>query len=559
MGGKSSKQKKRNKTAVPGNQRQQQSPYNPEQPFPPRSKSEFIPNQNAHFHHTEPPHISPLPYNPASQPVSPTRQNFQPVPSRQPDRLPPQPQRKPLPAVPQRPVPDFPGHHGAIEGEGNYYVSVFAYSALNEEDLSFQKGERFKIVEKGNGPWWIAKSLVGAKEGYVPSNYIEPEYEKSEDWFFGDINRRDAERGLMMRGNERGTFLIRESERFPGSYTLSVLDNDPREGRVCKHFRIKAFDKGGFYIATKMSFKDLPELVRYYKEQSHGLPTRLTKPCRKVKPMLPGISWETPRSALQMDRMIGDGQFGEVWRGIWNRRTPVAVKKMKEGSMLPSEFLKEAEIMKNLRHDHLLQLLAVCSDREPIFIVTELMPNGSLLIYLREQEGMSMNERQLIDSMAQVAAGMAYLESNKYIHRDLAARNVLVGDNYLCKVADFGLTRLINGEYIARKDARFPVKWTSPEAAKYQKFTIKSDVWSFGVLMFEIITKGQVPYAAMSNTDTLTNVCNGYRMPKPMNCPQALYDIMLKCWEYKPEDRPTFDFLFDYLDSFGVSSEDAYQ
>ncbi len=164
------------------------------------------------------------------------------------------------------------------------------------------------------------------------------------------------------------------------------------------------------------------------------------------------------------------------------------------GTMDPRDFLTEAQIMKKLRHPKLIQLYAVCTLEEPIYIITELMKNGSLLEFL-QGKGRTLKLPQLIDMAAQIASGMAYLESQNYIHRDLAARNVLVGENNIVKIADFGLARLIKeDEYEARVGARFPIKWTAPEAANYSKFSIKSDVWSFGILLTELVTYGRIPY-----------------------------------------------------------------
>ena len=166
----------------------------------------------------------------------------------------------------------------------------------------------------------------------------------------------------------------------------------------------------------------------------------------------------------------------------------------------------------------------------------------------------------MIDAAAQIASGMAYLEQQGFIHRDLAARNILVGENYICKVADFGLARLIvDDEYVAREGARFPIKWTAPEAALYNRFTIKSDIWSFGVLLGEMVTKGRIPYPGMSNAEVLAQVERGYRMPLPAGCPNPLYQIMLRCWLKNPEERPTFEYLEGTLEDYFVATEPGYK
>jgi len=191
------------------------------------------------------------------------------------------------------------------------------------------------------------------------------------------------------------------------------------------------------------------------------------------------------------------------------------------------------------------------------------MKNGSLLDYLRNNVG-AFGMDILIDMGAQVASGMAYLEVQNFIHRDLAARNILVGDNHSCKVADFGLARIIDHDsmYLATEGTKFPVKWTAPEAANYSKFSIKSDVWSFGVLLTEVVTFGRVPYPGMTNAEVLSKVSNGYRMPKPQAkpgppCPDKLYEIMLQCWTAAPEDRPSFETLQILLEDIYTTSNYA--
>uniref|UniRef100_A0A4W4EHM4 non-specific protein-tyrosine kinase n=1 Tax=Electrophorus electricus TaxID=8005 RepID=A0A4W4EHM4_ELEEL len=253
--------------------------------------------------------------------------------------------------------------------------------------------------------------------------------------------------------------------------------------------------------------------------------------------------WEIARSSVHLMRKLGAGQFGEVYEGVWNDTTAVAVKTLKPGSMDSQDFLREAQIMKKLRHPKLIQLYAVCTVEEPIYIITELMSNGSLLEYLQSETHAHFLSLSLSLSSSDVASGMAYLELQNYIHRDLAARNVLVGDNNVVKVADFGLARKDENVYEPREGTKFPVKWTSPEAIHDNKFSIKSDVWSFGILLYEIMTFGQMPYPALTNYQVVQKLRTGYRMPRPARCPTVLYDIMLECWKDVPSDRPTFETL----------------
>ncbi|XP_040192976.1 tyrosine-protein kinase Lck [Rana temporaria] len=455
--------------------------------------------------------------------------------------------------VPQAP-PGSPLHD-------NQMVALYDYEPVHTGDLGFKAGDKLQILES-NGEWWRARSLCTGEEGLIPFNFVAPVSGiASESWFFKNLGRKDAERQLLAPGNQQGSFLIRESETSQGSYSLSVRDLDQVQGEVVKHYKIRNMDNGGFYISPRITFKNLRELVQHYSVSLDGLCTLLKDPCETKRPQKPwwADEWEIPRNRLQLSKKLGAGQFGEVWMGFYNGHTKVAIKNLKQGTMSAEAFLAEANLMKQLQHPRLVRLHAVVT-QEPIYIVTEYMENGNLVDYLKTSQGLKLNVYKLIDMSAQVAEGMSFLERKNYIHRDLRAANILVSDTLCCKIADFGLARIIeDNEYTAREGAKFPIKWTAPEAINYGTFTIKSDVWSFGVLLSEIITYGRIPYPGMTNPEVIDYLERGYRMPQPENCPKELYELMLRCWNDHPEERPTFEFLRSYLEDFFTATEGQYQ
>nr|XP_020442103.1 tyrosine-protein kinase yes-like [Monopterus albus]XP_020442104.1 tyrosine-protein kinase yes-like [Monopterus albus] len=452
---------------------------------------------------------------------------------------------------------------GAVSNGVTFFVALYDYEARTSDDLTFKKGDRFQIINNTEGDWWEAHCINTGKKGYIPSNYVAPaDSIQAEEWYFGKMGRKDAERLLLNAGNNRGTFLVRESETTKGAYSLSIRDWDEAKGDNVKHYKIRKLDSGGYYITTRVQFDALQKLVKHYTEHADGLCHRLTTVCPTVKPQTQGLAkdaWEIPRESLRLEVKLGQGCFGEVWMGTWNGTTKVAIKTLKPGTMSPEAFLQEAQIMKKLRHDKLVPLYAVVSE-EPIYIVTEYMSKGSLLDFLKEGDGKYLKLVLLVDMAAKIADGMAFIERMNYIHRDLRAANILVGDNLVCKIADFGLARLIeDNEYTARQGAKFPIKWTAPEAALYGRFTIKSDVWSFGILLIELVTKGRVPYPGMVNREVLEQVERGYRMPCPQGCPESLHEMMNLCWKKEPDERPTFEYLQSFLEDYFTATEPQYQ
>ncbi|KAI9537530.1 hypothetical protein NQZ68_023775 [Dissostichus eleginoides] len=443
----------------------------------------------------------------------------------------------------------------------NLVLAIYSYEPNHDGDLGFQKGDKLKIINKEDPEWYLAESLTTGQQGYIPYNFVAMTTMETESWFFKNISRNEATRLLLSPGNTLGSFLIRESETTQGSFSLSIRDLDHNTGEVVKHYRIRNMDDGGFYITAKISFSSLKEMVQHHSREAEGLCTKLVKPCQSRAPQKPWWQdeWEIPRESLKLEQKLGAGQFGEVWMGVYNNHRKVAIKNLKIGTMTVEAFLAEANMMKNLQHPRLVRLFAVVT-QEPIYIVTEYMENGSLVDYLKTTEGSSLPMNTLIDMAAQVADGMAFIEQKNYIHRDVRAANILVSCELICKIADFGLARLIeDNEYTAREGAKFPIKWTAPEAINYGTFSIKSDVWSFGILLTEIVTYGRIPYPGMSNPEVIQNLDRGYRMPRPENCPEGLFNVMGLCWGENPEDRPTFEYLRSVLEDFFTATERQYQ
>lgn len=265
---------------------------------------------------------------------------------------------------------------------------------------------------------------------------------------------------------------------------------------------------------------------------------------------------EIDASHITIEAIIGGGEFGDVCRGklkIPGRpEVTVAIKTLKPGAADKArmDFLTEASIMGQFDHPNVIYLQGVVTKSNPIMIITEYMDNGSLDAFLRANEA-KFQIIQLVAMLRGIAAGMQYLSEINYVHRDLAARNVLVNAALVCKIADFGLSREIEsaneGAYTTR-GGKIPVRWTAPEAIAFRKFTSSSDVWSFGIVCWEVLSYGERPYWNWSNQDVIKGIEKGYRLPPPMDCPEALHQLMLDCWQKDRSTRPTFSQIVKTLD-----------
>ncbi|KAL7872391.1 hypothetical protein SRHO_G00073740 [Serrasalmus rhombeus] len=287
---------------------------------------------------------------------------------------------------------------------------------------------------------------------------------------------------------------------------------------------------------------------------------------------------ELDASCIKIERVIGAGEFGEVCSGRLKlpgkRDVPVAIKTLKVGytEKQRRDFLCEASIMGQFDHPNVVHLEGVVTRGKPVMIVIEYMENGSLDAFLRKHDG-QFTVIQLVGMLRGIAAGMRYLSDMGYVHRDLAARNILVNSNLVCKVSDFGLSRVIDDDpeavytttgkmqdvmnmmftpatdlHFTEQGGKIPVRWTATEAIQYRKFTSASDVWSYGIVMWEVMSYGERPYWDMSNQDVIKAIEEGYRLPAPMDCPPGLHQLMLDCWQKDRADRPKFDQIVGILD-----------
>ncbi|CAO1419928.1 unnamed protein product [Diamesa tonsa] len=358
-------------------------------------------------------------------------------------------------------------------------------------------------------------------------------------WFHGSISRDEAEHLLQPR--DEGLFLVRESTNFPGDYTLCVCF----QGKV-EHYRVKYLDNK-LTIDDEEYFENLGQLVAHYELDADGLCTQLIKSlpkkgrqeyCINSKDFI-DKGWVIPEEDLQLKESIGKGEFGEVMLG-YLKGVRVAVKMLKDSTAAAQKFLQEASVMTTLEHENLVKFIGLVLNNKHIYLVTEYMSKGSLVDYLRSRGRQHITRKDQINFACDTCAGMEYLEAKKVVHRDLAARNVLISEDCVAKVADFGLAR---EECYSLDVGKLPIKWTAPEALKGGRFSNKSDIWSFGILLWEIYSFGRVPYPRIPLAEVTKHVEMGYKMESPDGCPTEVYDMMRATWDLNPLKRPTFQDL----------------
>ncbi|XP_059108021.1 megakaryocyte-associated tyrosine-protein kinase [Peromyscus eremicus] len=406
-------------------------------------------------------------------------------------------------------------------------------------ELAFRKGDMVTILEAcEDKSWYRAKHHGSGQEGLLAAAALRQREALSADpklslmpWFHGKISGQEAVQQLQPP--EDGLFLVRESARHPGDYVLCVSF-----GRDVIHYRVLHRD-GHLTIDEAVCFCNLMDMVEHYTKDKGAICTKLVKPKRKqgaksAEEELAKAGWLLDLHHLTLGAQIGEGEFGAVLQGEYLGQK-VAVKNIK-CDVTAQAFLDETAVMTKLQHRNLVRLLGVIL-HHGLYIVMEHVSKGNLVNFLRTRGRALVSTSQLLHFSLHVAEGMEYLESKKLVHRDLAARNILVSEDLVAKVSDFGLAK---AERKGLDSSRLPVKWSAPEALKNGRFSSKSDVWSFGVLLWEVFSYGRAPYPKMSLKEVSEAVEKGYRMEPPDGCPGPVHTLMGSCWEAEPARRPPF-------------------
>uniref|UniRef100_A0A8C1GGF6 Tyrosine-protein kinase n=2 Tax=Cyprinus carpio TaxID=7962 RepID=A0A8C1GGF6_CYPCA len=421
---------------------------------------------------------------------------------------------------------------------GTECVARYNFPGTANQDLPMCKGDVLTIIGVTKDPnWYKAKNAAG-REGIIPANYVQKrEGVKSGGklslmpWFHGKITREQAER--LLYPPETGLFLVRESTNYPGDYTLCVSC----DGKV-EHYRI-IYHNGKLSIDEEEYFENLMQLMEHYTNDADGLCTRLIKPklmegTVAAQDEFSRSGWALNRKELKLIQTIGKGEFGDVMVGDY-RGKKVAVKCIKHDATAQA-FVAEASVM-TCRITGRIQIILSLNPINHYLNVLISFFQGSLVDYLRSRGRSVIGGDRLINFSMDVCKAMEYLEANNFVHRDLAARNVLVSEDNIAKVSDFGLTKEASS---TQDTAKLPVKWTSPEALREKAFSTKSDVWSYGILLWEIYSFGRVPYPRIPLKEVVPRVEKGYKMDAPDGCPAVVYDIMKQCWTLDPVARPSF-------------------
>ncbi|RUS84382.1 hypothetical protein EGW08_007844 [Elysia chlorotica] len=415
------------------------------------------------------------------------------------------------------------------------------------------------------------------------------------DWLYPELDRLGAENLFSQSRKTKGLFLVRKSGSAEGQYVLSVFD-----GTSLFHYAIQTMVNTVSYssyisvinlhlglgvqlslfhyaIQTMVNTVSKSVPLRHSDDETktplfssvHPIPS-VSQPREEDHSPLPAEDSEEKlplaeilRKDLKLGKELGKGEYGSVVHGVLTVKRTLLGRPTKQEVAIKmfhsvgnrEDFLLEAQVMQQLKNDYIVELKGVCYDK-CMMLVEEFLPMGSMLDFLEEHPEKVRVKKELYLWAAQIARGMMYLESKRLVHRDLAARNILLASLQKVKISDFGLSRAMGTDkeyYKASKGGRWPIKWYAPESVCYGHFSRASDVWSYGVTLWEMFSYGAAPYEEMTGVEVIKFIEDGNRLGQPLKCPEVVYGTMLRCWSWEPAERPTFSWLDRHFDT-----EDEY-
>jgi tRNA A-37 threonylcarbamoyl transferase component Bud32 len=429
------------------------------------------------------------------------------------------------------------------------------------EEFSYDEGDEFELINKVDEEFLHAIHLRTNTQCTIPRThlYLDP----GTPLRLGSDDRGVVQRCLLQY-NVPGAYLIRRSKNEPNAFVLSISQISNQRNAEDWHYLIRIHRKTHrFYFAQESKLKNIS--FTSFQKLIHDENVLKLIPLSKIIPFRIEFEedlWHIPQRHLTLERRIGKGEFGEVWRAIWkngDRSIPVAVKKLhplRQNKLSMNNFIREIETMKALRNNYIVALYGVAQDLQAneTLLITELMESGDLKKWLKSCPSVP-DETKIISFAFDICRGMAFLEQKSRVHRDLACRNLLLSaEGKTVKIADFGLSTLVNkDDFAQRKEAyvqKLPIRWTAPEVlCDRTVYSIKSDVWSFGIVLIEIWLKGIDPYPEEKEFSAIrTLVQNGYVHKKPLQCSNQFYNrLILPCLCFKPNERPYFKELVELL------------
>ena len=445
-----------------------------------------------------------------------------------------------------------PEAQSRVQLHTSIYVATQSYHKTDDTHISVEQGDEMELIEEVNSSELRVNHLRSGLTDIVPKAYLRLDANTP---LRLAVNDRGIVQQCLLQYNVPGAYLIRRSAGSPNDFVMSISQYNEQHNTFDWHYLISTHSSDHtFYFSQEDQLKNLS--FSSFQQLIANERVRTVIPFTKILPYSVEFEedvWKIPFAALNIKQKIGEGQFGEVSRASWHKgRTSisVAVKKLHIRGV-NSTVEREIEAMKKLRNIYIVTLYGISQNpaTDELLIVTELMENGDLKSWLKRSTNLP-DYSTLLRFCKDISSGMTYLEFRNYVHRDLACRNILLGPHEsFVKIADFGLSIIVQTDDTDQRQQahseKLPVRWLAPELLDNQAtYSIKSDVWSFGILLIELWLKGGDPYGKEHVTWIQSAVSGGYVHEKPTDCPEDFYQsVICQCLKFEPNERPSFSAL----------------